>query len=176
MKIVSPDILHKSDSGGIRLNVSGDEQVSLAYDDIFSTVRRSQPDAHLEGLLLEEMAPKGYEVIVGMRRDPSFGPMLMFGLGGIYVELFADVAFRIAPVSEDEALAMLNETKAGKLLAGFRGAKKADIKAIISCIQRIGRLALDFETIEEMEVNPLVVYEEGNGALALDCRIILGGS
>lgn len=176
MKIVSPQIIHKSDAGGIRLNLMGDEEVRSAYSEMVQAVRAFDPTASFEGVLIEAMAPKGTEVIVGMRRDPSFGPLLMFGLGGIYVELFTDVAFRIAPVDENEARRMIMETKAGRLLSGFRGSKPADIQSLISCIQKLGVLALSHAEIQEIEMNPLVVYPEGEGALALDCRVILGGN
>jgi acetate---CoA ligase (ADP-forming) len=119
------------------------------------------------------MALKGVEVIVGMQRDPYFGPLLMFGLGGIYVELFGDVAFRVAPVSRAEALDMIHATQAGRLLTGFRGQPEADVEAVVECILRLSQLALDFPEIQEAEVNPLVVYPKGQGGLALDGRIIL---
>ncbi len=175
MKIASPDILHKSDAGGIRLNLYGKDEVETAFKEMVAKIRAGQPAARLEGVLVEKMAPKGVEVIVGMRRDASFGPLMMFGLGGIYVELFNDVAFRIAPVSADEALEMIGETRAGKLLMGFRGQPKADIQAIVACIQKLSQLAIENPGIEEIEINPLVVYPEGQGALALDARAILGG-
>jgi acetyltransferase len=175
MKIVSPDLLHKSDAGGIRLGLCGEEAVRAAYAEMISGIRAGHPEARLEGVMIEAMAPMGTEVIVGMRRDPSFGPLLMFGLGGIYVELFTDVAFRIAPVSREEAYEMIRATRAGKLLSGFRGQPPADLGAVVDCIQRLGEIALDFPEIEEAEINPLLVYPEGQGALALDCRAILGG-
>ena len=175
MKIVSPDILHKSDAGGIRLNLNGKDQTSLAYQEMLDTITEKFPDARLDGVLIETMAAKGTEVIVGMRRDANFGPLVMFGLGGIYVELFADVAFRIAPVSADEAREMIFETKAGKLLTGFRGQPKADVDSIIACIQKISNLSLDLNLIDEIEINPLLVYPEGQGVMALDGRVILGG-
>jgi acetate---CoA ligase (ADP-forming) len=124
-------------------------------------------------VLVEKMAQKGVEVIVGMQHDPYFGPLLMFGLGGIYVELFGDVSFRVAPVSREAALEMIHATRAGRLLTGFRGQPVADLDAVVDCILRLGQLALDFPEIEEVEVNPLVVYPQGQGALALDGRIIL---
>ncbi len=173
MKIVSPEILHKSDVGGIRLNLADRSAVMAEYDRLMNDIRRAKPDAHLEGVLIEKMAPRGQEVIIGMKRDAGFGPLLMFGLGGIYVELFKDVAFRIAPVSAVEAHQMIAETRAGKLLTGFRGSAKADLDAVVNVIQRLGRISLDFPQIEEIEVNPLLVYPEGQGALALDGRVIL---
>ena len=168
MKIVSPDILHKSDAGGIRVGVQGDREVEAAYHELVTTVAANCPEAKLEGVLVERMAPKGQEVIVGMRRDENFGPVVMFGLGGIYVELFADVAFRIAPVDRKNALEMIQETKAFKLLNGYRGSAPADLEAVVDCIQRLGQLALDYPEIAEIEINPLRVMPAGQGALALD--------
>ena len=130
------------------------------------------PQARLEGVLIEQTAPRGQEVIVGMKRDAGFGPLLMFGLGGIYVELFKDVAFRVAPVTAEEAMQMIHETRAGWLLTGFRGQPKADLDAVVDCICRISRLALDFSEINEIEINPLMVFPEGQKALALDARVI----
>jgi acyl-CoA synthetase (NDP forming) len=172
MKIISPQILHKSDVGGIRLNLETEIDVANEYERLFMDLQRKLPQAKLEGVLIEQMAPRGQEVIVGMRRDPGFGPLVMFGLGGIYVELFKDVSFRVAPVSEQDALEMIHETQAGRLLTGFRGQPKADLKAVVDCICRLGQLALDFPEIEEAEVNPLLVFAKGEGALALDGRVI----
>lgn len=173
MKIVSPDILHKSDVGGIRLNLTDAEAVAAAYEQMMSDISLKMPDARLEGVLIEASAPKGQEVIVGMRRDPNFGPLMMFGLGGIYVELFGDVAFRVAPLTPADAREMIEKTRAGKLLTGFRGQVHADIDAVVEAILRLGQLALDFPQIEEMEINPLLVLPQGQGALALDGRVIL---
>jgi acetyltransferase len=173
MKIVSQEILHKSDVGGIRLNLGSESEVSAEFDKLMAEIKLRCPKAVIEGVLIEQMAPKGQEVIVGMKRDPGFGPLLMFGLGGIYVELFKDVAFRVAPVSRVEALAMIHETAAGRLLTGFRGQPKADLDAVVDAICRIGQLALDFPEIQEMEINPLLVFPEGEGSLALDGRVLL---
>jgi acetate---CoA ligase (ADP-forming) len=173
LKIVSPDLLHKSDAGGIVLNLTDDAAVEQGYRDLLARIAASHPEARLEGALVEKMAPGGVEVIVGMQRDPYFGPLMMFGLGGIYVELFGDVSFRVAPLTRNQALDMIHATQAGRLLTGFRGQPPADLDAVVDCILRLSQLALDFPEIEEMEVNPLVVYPQGEGALALDGRIIL---
>jgi acetyltransferase len=173
MKIVSPDILHKSDVGGIKLNLSDAGAVRAAYGQMMSEIAAKLPSARLEGVLIEASAPKGQEVIVGMRRDPNFGPLMMFGLGGIYVELFGDVAFRVAPLSEADAREMIEKTRAGRLLTGFRGQIHADLDAVVDAILRLSQLAVDFPQIEEMEINPLLVLPRGQGALALDGRIIL---
>lgn len=174
MKIVSPEILHKSDMGGIRLDISDQESVLTAFYEMVEDVQRKMPKAHIEGVLIERMATKGSEVIIGMKRDPSFGPLMMFGLGGIYVEMFKDVGFCISPSSRNEVLAMIHSTRAGQLLAGLRGQTAADVDAIVEIVLRMADLARDFPQIQEMEINPLRVYEEGQGALALDGRIILG--
>src|SRR5574340_1023063 len=157
MKIVSPDILHKSDVGGIRLNLASPEAVRAAYVEMLASITAKLPEAHLEGVLIEAMAPKGQEVIVGMRRDPNFGPLMMFGLGGIYVELFGDVSFRVAPLTYEDAMDMIRSTRAGRLLTGFRGMPEADVEAVAQTILRLSRLALDFPQLSEIEINPLLV-------------------
>ena len=172
MKIVSPDILHKSEAGGIKLNLGHEDEVQTAYEHLMRSVAGRLPQARLEGVLVEAMAPIGQEVIVGMKRDPNFGPLMMFGFGGIYVELFSDVAFRVAPVSRGEALSMIHQTRAGRLLTGFRGQPEADLEAVMDAIMRLSQLALDFPELSEVEINPLLVFPKGQGALALDCRAI----
>ena len=174
LKIVSPDIFHKSEVGGIALKLGDEAAVQAAYTAMLARVLERQPDARIEGALVTQMAPPGHELIVGMRRDPQFGPLLMFGLGGIYVELLKDVAFRVAPFSRAETLAMIGETHAGKLLAGLRGQPPADIDAVAEVIERVARLALDQPRIQEIDVNPLVVYPAGQGALAVDVRMVVG--
>lgn len=175
LKIVSPDILHKSDVGGIILNLENPQDTASAYENMISNIQSKLPRARLEGALVEEMAEVGSEVIIGMRRDPSFGPLIMFGMGGIYVELFKDVAFRVAPFDRNQAKQMIAETKAGTLLAGYRGQPKADLDAIVDTILKLSQLALDFPQIQEIEINPLSVGPAGQGAVALDGRVILTG-
>jgi acetyltransferase len=119
------------------------------------------------------MAPKGTETIIGMRRDPQFGPLMMFGLGGIYVELFTDIAFRITPLNRESAKQMILETRAGALLSGLRGQTPADLDAVVEILLRLAKVSTDFPEISEIEINPLLVYEKGKGALALDARAIL---
>ena len=173
MKIVSRDILHKSDAGGIRLNLQSIDEVKEAFTDIMQTVRKNKPGATVDGILLERMVPKGQEVIVGVKLDATFGPMLMMGMGGIYVELLKDVAFRIAPVTRDEIRQMILETYAGQLMQGFRGQPAMDVEAVVEVVGRIAQLALDFPMISELEINPLIVYEAGKGVIAVDSRAIL---
>jgi acetyltransferase len=173
LKIVSPDILHKSEVGGIKLNLASAQDVQKAYQALMQTIGTSHPTARLEGVLVEKMSAKGHEIIVGMKRDPSFGPLMMFGLGGIYVELLTDIAFRVAPLTRQDAYNMIAETKAGKLLSGLRNQPAADIDAVVDIILRLNQLALDFPQIDEMEINPLIVFNKGQGALALDARALL---
>jgi acetyltransferase len=171
MKINSPDILHKSDLGGIRLNLEDSELLRVAYQEMMTGIHQKLPQARIEGVLIEAMAPKGQEVIIGMKRDPGFGAMMMFGLGGIFVELFQDVSFRVAPITKRDAIDMIHSTRAGKLLTGYRGQKPADVDAVVETILRLSQLAVDFDEIEEIEINPLLVLEKG--VLALDGRVIL---
>ena len=168
MKIVSPQLLHKSDVGGIRLNLADGAAVRRAYNAMMAEIGAARPDAQLEGVMIERMAPRGQEVIIGMRRDPGFGPLMMFGLGGIYVELFKDVAFRVAPLTAADALQMITETRAGRLLTGFRGQPEADLDAVVDVLLRLEPIALEHPEVEEAEVNPLLVFPTGQGALALD--------
>ena len=174
LKIVSPDILHKTDIGGVVLNLSSAEEVRSAYRGIMARVSRHMPQARLYGVLVSRMAPQGREMIIGMSRDVQFGPLIMFGLGGIYVNFLRDVSFALAPLSRREAAEMIRETKAYTLLRGIRGEKPADLKALEEVILRVGQLSVDFPEILEMDVNPLMVYEEGRGCIAVDVKITLG--
>ncbi len=173
MKIVSPQILHKSDVGGIRVGINSIEELENAYIGMLEDVRKKKPEADIHGVLIEKMAPKGQEVIIGMKRDPVFGPLMMFGFGGIFVEVFQDVSFRIAPMDIQDAREMIFETKSGKLLKGYRNLPEFDVDSIVSCIQRLSQLALDFPQITEVEINPCLVLPKGQGILALDGRIVL---
>jgi acetyltransferase len=173
LKVVSPQVLHKSDLGGIALNLTTAEAVEQAALKMEAGILKSLPDAAITGFLVEKMAPKGLEVIVGMRRDPTFGPLMMFGLGGIYVELFKDVGFGVAPFSPQRALEMIEATKAGRLLRGFRGGPVYDLDGVVDAIGRVSQLAVDYPQISEVEINPLLVLPEGQGAKVLDARLIL---
>ncbi len=178
MKIVSPQISHKSDVGGIKLNLNCADDVKAAYRDMMENIPEKEPDAVLEGVQLQKMLSGGTEVIIGMIQDPTFGSMLMFGLGGIYVEVLEDVKFAIAPVNEGEAKDMIKNIKTHELLEGARGAKPRDVDSIADVILRISQLVTDFPEINEFEINPLMVFDEGDGALAVDMRLMLkeGGS
>ena len=174
MKIVSDDILHKSDAGGIRLDLKDESEIETAFVNMMSHIKSTQPNAKLDGVLVEKMLGKGQEVIIGMQRDKTFGPMIMFGMGGIYVELIKDISFCIAPMTKSDILNAINETYAGKLLKGFRGMPAGDVEAVIDVVRRIAQLALDQPNLLEFEINPLVVYETGKGVVSLDSRAILG--
>jgi len=173
LKVVSPHILHKTDVGGVVLNISSDYELEEAYDSIMRNVAALMPQARIYGVEVQEMAPRGKEVIVGMHRDMQFGPLIMFGLGGIYVNLIKDVSFRLAPISRKEAYDMVTETKAYTLLRGFRGEPPSDIDSVVDTLVRVSRLALDFKEIADLDINPLIVYERGKNSLALDVKITL---
>jgi acyl-CoA synthetase (NDP forming) len=171
MKVVSPDILHKSDIGGVVLNLRSKEDVKLGYQKIFANVKSHKPEAKVAGVLIEEMAPPSTEVIIGAIKDPQFGSTLMFGLGGIFVEILKDVSFRIAPISEYDAREMISELKAYPILKGYRGQPPADVDAIIKILLNVSRLVTDHQEIKELDLNPVKVYEKG--AKTVDARIIL---
>jgi acetate---CoA ligase (ADP-forming) len=173
MKIVSRDIIHKSDVGGVMINLQNADAVRDAYDMMMMRVERRMPDARLEGVYVEQMAPKGREIILGMTRDPQFGPMMMFGLGGIFVEVMKDVAFYLAPITKEEALRMLESTRSYEFLKGVRGQAAVDIEAIASGLQYISQLVTDFPQIMEMDINPFIVGSVGTVSVAADARITL---
>jgi len=173
MKIVSRDIIHKSDVGGVRINLQNGDEVRDAYDLMMIRVERLMPGTRLEGVYVEEMAPKGKEVIMGMTRDPQFGPMMMFGLGGIFVEVMKDVAFHLAPVTKEEAMQMLEATRSYELLKGVRGQGAVDLDAIATSLQYISQLVTDFPQITEMDINPFIVGPIGTKSVAADARITL---
>ncbi len=166
-------LLHKSDVGGIVLNLKNPQDIEKGFNEIVENIGKNLPGSQLDSILVEQMAPMGKEMIVGMRRDAGFGAVMVFGLGGIFVELINDVSFRIAPLTRIDALTMIEETKANRLLQGFRGDPKADVESIVETLLRLSQLACDFPQIEEIEINPLLVLPEGKGSLALDGRVIL---
>lgn len=173
LKISSPDILHKSDFGGVIIGVKDSGEVRRHFCGITQKARRLVPGAEIKGVLVQQMITGGKEVILGMSRDPQFGPLLMFGLGGIYVEVLKDVAFRIAPVCLHDAEEMIREIRSFLLLKGVRGEKPLDIDAIADGILRLSQLVMDFPTIMEMDINPLIVFPKGEGVIALDARLAL---
>ena len=171
VKISSPDILHKSDIGGVRLGLRSASEVEQAFEEVVSAARRFIPTALIIGVTVDQMVPPGREVILGMARDPDFGPMLMFGLGGIYVEVLKDVSFRIAPIDHREAALMISEVRTYQLLRGVRGEEPADIPSIVDSLLRLSQLVTDFPEIIEMDINPLMVMTSGQGSVAVDSRI-----
>jgi acetyltransferase len=173
MKVVSKDILHKSDAGGIALDLVNDEEIISAYEAIMRNCRAHVPHAVIEGVEISEMVQPGTEMIVGARIDGSFGPTVMVGLGGIYVEVMKDVSFRATPLGRREIMAMIKEIRSYPLLLGVRGEKTRDINALVDTIIKIGAVIRNCKGISDIEINPLVLYEQGMGARAVDVRIIL---
>ncbi|MCZ7546096.1 MAG: acetate--CoA ligase [Anaerolineae bacterium] len=173
LKVASPDILHKTDVGGVKVGLQNATDVRDAFDLIVYRAQRYVPGAKIWGCLVQEMVPQGMEVLVGMNRDPQFGPLVTFGLGGIYVEVLKDVTFRVAPFGRNEAQEMLGEIRARALLDGVRGEPPKDKDAIVDTLLRINQLVTDFPEILELDINPLMVYERGRGAIPLDMRLIL---
>ncbi|MEM2790098.1 MAG: acetate--CoA ligase family protein, partial [Candidatus Bathyarchaeia archaeon] len=173
LKIVSPDILHKTDIGGVILGVRSRSEAEENYEILVRRARSAIPGARITGVLVQKMAPPGKEVIVGAVRDPQFGPLIMFGLGGIYVNFLRDVSYRLGPLTRSEAAQMIEETRAYTLLRGVRGEPPSDIDAVIDVILKISQIMMQVKEISEMEVNPLFVYESGEGCLGVDIRIII---
>jgi acetyl coenzyme A synthetase (ADP forming)-like protein len=173
VKITSPDISHKSDVGGVEVGLQTASAARAAFQRVTENARRAKPDARIEGVTVQAMARPGREVIVGAVRDPQFGPLVMFGSGGVYVELLKDVSFRLAPVARSEAEAMIEETLAGKLLSGLRGQPPADKSAVADVIVAVSELVAADENITELDINPLMVYNEGQGAVAVDVRVAM---
>jgi acetyltransferase len=173
MKIVSPQILHKSEAGGVRVGLTDAAGVREAFDAIVAGARAYNPEADIQGVLVVKMAPKGQELILGANRYPVFGPLLMFGFGGIFVEVFRDVTFRLAPIGRNEARRMVKAIKAHKLLCGFRGLPEADMEAIEKCLVRLSDLVTQNPEIVELDINPLLAHPKGQGVTVADCRMIL---
>jgi acetate---CoA ligase (ADP-forming) subunit beta len=171
LKISSPDVVHKSDSGGVKLGLVNATQVGKAYNEIISSVKQAYPEAQIQGVSVQPMAPSGVEVIVGMSKDPQFGPVLMFGLGGILVEVLKDVSFRIVPVTERDAREMIREIKGYPILEGYRGQKPASIPALEKLIVKVSQFVEKNPQIKELDLNPIFAYPDK--AVAVDARIIL---
>jgi len=173
MKIISKDIVHKSDAGGVRLNIKTVDQANQAFVEILENAKKYNPGARIDGVLIEKMAKPGVEVILGATRDPLFGPMCMFGLGGIFVESLKDVTFRLAPMWELSVEKMIQSIKAYTVLKGVRGNPPSDIDAIKDCIMRLSQMVSTHPEISELDINPLIVYPEGEGCMVADGRILL---
>ncbi len=174
MKLMSPQILHKSDAKVVMLNIKNDEELKQKWEEIHENARKYKADAEILGVLIAPMLKPGREIIIGVTEDPQFGHALMFGLGGIFVEILKDVTFRIIPIEEKDAWAMIKSIKGYPILAGARGEAPADMKAIVDMMLKVSQLINDLKDyIKEMDLNPVFVYPEGEGAVIVDARIIL---
>jgi acyl-CoA synthetase (NDP forming) len=171
LKIVSPDIVHKSDAGGVKLNLKSRDDVAAAYDAILQSCKTAVPDATITGVAVQHMAPQGTEVIVGMTKDPQFGPVMMFGLGGIMVEVLKDVSFRLVPLTERDADQMINEIQGRAILDGVRGQAPADKAALRQAILKVSEFVAAHPEVNELDLNPMFAYPDG--AIAVDARIIV---
>ncbi len=171
LKIISPEIIHKTEAGGVKVNLKTPEEVKAAYNTILINTKKYNAKANIVGILVQEMAPQSTEVIIGSVKDATFGQTVMFGLGGIFVEMLKDVTFRVAPLTRQDALSMVTEIKAYSLLKGYRNSPAVDIDAIVDALMRVSKLVMDHPEIKELDLNPIMVYE--TGAKAVDTRIIL---
>lgn len=173
LKIVSPEIVHKSDANGVKLNLKNEEEVKEAYQTMIRDAKEYDSNARIIGTSVQKMMSGGTEVIIGMNRDKVFGPVLLFGLGGIFVELLKDVSMRVLPLAEQDIESMFSEITASKILTGYRGSKPVDVESLKDIIRKVADFSQDFPEISEFELNPVLVQEVGGGAIALDARIIL---
>jgi len=172
MKIVSPDIIHKSDAGGIKLNLSNAEEVKAASDEIMRNALNVTTRENIVGVLLSPMVPPGQECIIGMIRDAQFGPVIMFGLGGIFVEVLKDVSFRVAPLADEDIDEMIEEIKGYKILTGVRGEPPKDVEAIKRVLAKLSEIVIDNPDIREIDLNPVIVHEKGLSIV--DSRVLIG--
>ena len=171
MKIASLQIIHKSDAGGVKVNLTNDNEVKSAFKEIVKNAKKYNKKAVIKGVLVVEMVKGGKEMIIGSKLEPGFGSVIMLGMGGIYVEVLKDVTFRLAPVTDREAYDMISSIKTKKILEGVRGEKPSDIDKLAECIQRLSQLVTDFKEIKELDMNPVLVMEKGKGCKILDVRI-----
>ncbi len=171
LKIVSPQVLHKTDVGGVKLSLTNRAEVVKGFKEMVSNVKRVKPDAEILGVFVEEQVPPGVEVAAGFLRDVQFGPVIMFGLGGVWIELLKDVTFRVLPVSREELEEMVTEVKVYQLLKGFRGQKPADINAVVDLLMKVGRVGIENSEIAEIDLNPVEVYPKG--LRVVDVKIVL---
>lgn len=173
LKVVSPDILHKTDAGGVKLHLDSPEKVEEAYMEILRKVKEYRSKANVWGVLVEKMVEKAREVIVGMKRDLTFGPIVLFGLGGIFTEVLKDTSLRSVPLSREDAVEMVREIRGYSILEAYRGQPPADIDSVVDLIIKIAHLSQDFQMISEMDLNPVFLREKNRGLIVVDARIIL---
>ncbi len=171
LKIASPDVVHKSDAGGVKLGLKTSRQVGKAYNDIMASIKQKYPEAKLQGVSVQKMARPGVEVIIGMSKDPQFGPVLMFGIGGVLVEILKDVSFRIVPLTKRDAREMIREIKGYPLLEGYRGTEPVDVTNLEEIILRVSSFVEQTPEVKELDLNPIFAYKDG--AVAVDARVIL---
>jgi acyl-CoA synthetase (NDP forming) len=171
MKIVSPDIIHKSDAGGVKVGIKNEEEAKMAYQDIMYRVKKYKEEAKIIGVIACKMIPQATEIIIGMTKDPHFGPVMMFGLGGIFVEVLKDVSFRILPLEKRDAQEMIAEIKGYKILKGARGEAPKDIEAIKNLLIKVSQLGMENPEVKEIDLNPVFVFEKG--VQVIDARMIL---
>jgi acetyl-CoA synthetase (ADP-forming) len=171
LKIVSPNIIHKTDVGGVKVGINDNKGVNDAYMEIINNVQKNCPDAKIRGVIVSEMALPAPEVIIGGLRDPQFGTAVMFGMGGVFVEIFKDISFRISPLEEYEALEMIGEVKGSAILKGFRNSKALDISTLAQTILKVSEMMISLLEIKEIDLNPILVYPKG--VTAVDVRVIL---
>lgn len=172
LKVISPQILHKSDAGGVILNIRNEEELRARYEKLIAEVGRREPSAKVVGVLVEKMMPTSTELIVGGIRDPQFGPSIMFGIGGIFTEIYNDVAFRVAPIDKIDALNLIQGLRGSKILEGTRGKPPADLDSIISVLINASNLMMEHNAINQLDLNPVIAYPDG--VCAVDSRIVIG--
>jgi acyl-CoA synthetase (NDP forming) len=173
IKVIAEQVSHKSDVGGVQLNLRNRNAVAEAFEDMMARVAKVYPQAKLDGVLVQPMVTGGRELILGGRQDPQFGPVVLVGLGGIFVEIFEEVSVRVTPITWFDAHEMIEELRGAQILKGARGLKPADIEAVVEALLRLSQLLNDFPEIRELDINPLMVFHEEGGCLALDARMIL---
>jgi acyl-CoA synthetase (NDP forming) len=171
LKLISPQIIHKSEVGGVILNVANKNELRVKYEKLITTVRYRQPSTFIAGVLVEQMMPSSTEVIVGGIRDNQFGPAIMFGIGGIFAEMYDDVKFRVAPIDRIDAFNMIHGLRGSKILEGARGQSPLDVGALVNILMRVSELMMEHHTVEQLDLNPIIAYQQG--ACAVDSRIII---
>ena len=174
LKIVAEEISHKSDVGGVQLNLRNGDSLAAAFEEMFRRIGEIYPQAKLDGVLVQPMVTGGQELILGGRQDPQFGPVVLAGLGGIFVEIIGEAALRVAPITEREARQMLEDLRGMQILKGARGHGPSDIEAVVKALLRVSQLLVDFPEIKELDINPIRVFSAGEGCRALDARVVIG--